>query len=77
MTIKKLINLLQKNGEIYGMGTQVCADTKALRDTCNDVWPIVDISSASVEYIEQCDGDGFTKFKKDGSQVERKCLVLR
>jgi hypothetical protein len=77
VTIEKLIKLLQMNGEIYGMKTQVCADTKALRDTCNDVWAIVNVSSASVEYIEQCDGDGFTKFKKDGSQAERKCLVLR
>ena len=77
MTIKKLIQELQKLGDAHGMKTRVCANTKDLRETCNDVWPIVDISTAHVEYVDQCDGDGFYKFNKDGSQVTRKCLILR
>ncbi len=78
MTLKRLIRELQTIQRKYpGRRIPVCADTDALRRSCNDVWQIVDLSTVKAEHVEQVDGDGFRKERKNGELVERFCVVLR
>lgn len=76
MTIGCLIKQLQRLSIKHGPRIQVCADTRTLRETCNDVWNIVNISVARFSNIECCDGDGEMKYKKNGDEKIIKCVVL-
>jgi hypothetical protein len=77
MRVRTLIQKLEAIELKHGSGARICVDTKALRDSCNDVWQIVDVSKVDVDTIEQVDGDGFRKENKDGSTRVCKCVILR
>jgi hypothetical protein len=76
MTLGRLIKELQAIQRKHGSRVPVCANTQVLRESCNDVWQVVDLSTTKVDSVGQVDGDGFQKNRKDGTEVERKCVVL-
>ena len=77
MTIDKLIKELQAIKLRHGGRVAVCADTLALRHTCNNVWQVVHISHVDSEDVRQVDGDGYGVTLKNGEEKHRFCVVLR
>lgn len=75
-TIDKLIKALEKIRETHGGRIQVCANAKELLDMSNGVFQIAHISEVAVDYVLQCDGDGFVIQNKDGSERTRTHVVL-
>lgn len=77
MTLGKLIKTLQKLEEKHGPRVTVAADTRSLRDSCNDVWQIVNIRETEVTWVDLVDGDGFKEYRKDGQERMRMYVVLK
>jgi hypothetical protein len=77
MTLGKLIKELQKLEKKHGNRIPVCADTRTLRESCNDVWQIVDLTEADSQLIEMVDGDGFKAWNKNGVEKMKLCVVLK
>ncbi len=77
MTINQLIKQLEKIRNDEGKRLQVCAAAKDLLDASNGVFQIANISSVSVESINQFDGDGWQIENRDGSERCKICVVLR
>jgi hypothetical protein len=74
--LSTLIKKLEHLKAVHGGGIKVCANTLSLRESCNDVWQIVDVTEAKFDTVNQVDGDGFRKENKDGSEHVRRCVVL-
>lgn len=77
MTIAALIKKLKALENEFGSRIRVCADTQDLRDSCNDVWQIVDIGEVKHSIVEVVDGDGSKEFYKNGMEKLRPYIVLK
>lgn len=76
MTINALSKILNQLKE-KGLGRKgVTVDKKSLFDG-NGTWQICDIKCAEYELLPFCDGDGFSKTNKDGTESIRQYLVLK
>lgn len=77
MTLGKLIKELQKLQKVHGSRIRVAANTQALLDSVNCVWQVVEIGEVDCECIEMVDGDGSTKYRKNGEQVYANLIILK
>lgn len=63
MTVAKLIKMLEK----LPPRAKVVVDKESLWDG-NGTFTISNVESLEYEFVNLCDGDGFTEFRKDGSE---------
>lgn len=76
MTVNALSKIIDKLKE-KGLGrNNIGVDKKSLFDG-NGTWQICDIKTAEYEWLPICDGDGFSKTNKNGSESIKQYLVLK